>query len=73
MQDNSKTLKEWLSQLEEPYRTKALNHCEAFGRLNDTAKSIDMAVVFAFVWGDTPETFKYWYNLFYRLRKETPK
>jgi len=73
MQDNSKTLKEWLSQLEEPYRTKALNHCEAFGRLHDTARSIDMAVAFAFVWNKTPETFKYWHNLFYRLRKETPK
>lgn len=59
-----KTVKEWLQELPEPYRTKALKYAALEGRENK--KVIDMrdALIWAFYWGQTVQGKAYWANLY---------
>lgn len=55
----TKTNREWLSQLEEPYRTQALvNTC--MGNLKKSEESLERALISAFVWSETPQGHAYW-------------
>jgi hypothetical protein len=55
-----KSISEWLDQLPEPYRTKALDNMEW-----DDYSADDMvdALQGAFLWENTPEGHKYWLDL----------
>lgn len=57
-----KTVKQWLEELDEPYRTQALENLnERTG--NGKAESQAEALLGAFNWGDTLQGHKYWIKL----------
>src|ERR1041385_1819313 len=59
----SKTIKEWLSELPEPYKGKALAHAKLADTLDDSGyNSVQIALFCAFDWTDTPEDegYHYW-------------
>ena len=60
-----KTIKEWLEELPEPYKTQALTNMKNFalyaGEYEVT--SLDKAIEWAFYWGQTPEGLSYWDDL----------
>lgn len=63
MQKN-KLIREWLQQLPEPYREKALaNFALEKERQDSTASSIALALAGAFSWGMTVEGYEYWAEL----------
>lgn len=53
-----KTIKQWLEELPEPYRTQALENYE-----NNKVQSLSFALINAFEWYDTPEGIEYWADL----------
>lgn len=57
-----KTIREWLNELPEPYRTQALNNTTKYN-LDKEKKSLSDALLGAFFWFDSPEHFSYWGNL----------
>lgn len=64
-----KTIKEWLEELDEPYRTQALNNMDIEDSEVD-AYSLCEAVGIAFYWYDSPEGHDYWDELSEQLIKE---
>lgn len=64
-----KTINEWLNELEEPYRTQAINN--SFYNINKTekAKSLSFALSMAFIWDKTNEGHDYWEKLNDKLKK----
>jgi len=69
MSDTQKTLEQWLNELEEPHKSKALKNCYLHGKANDFSRTLDAALVAAFIWNKTPEGFRYWFDLFWEIRK----
>lgn len=72
---NTKTVREWLETLPEPYRTQAIENTrtlngeageDIFNALDTEASS---ALHGAFVWSDSHQGFKYWNNLDNKLDK----
>jgi hypothetical protein len=57
-----KTIKEWLSELPEPYRTQALKNTNQ-RELGETANSLNNALSLAFVWDRTEQGHSYWEDL----------
>lgn len=55
----TKTVKEWLELLDEPYRTKALERCNK-NCLHYKESNMYLAIAGAFMWEDTEEGFEYW-------------
>ena len=62
--DESKTIKEWLETLEEPYRTQALNNLDSDTE-DDIVLNLYTALSCAFVWESTLEGHGYWAKLSY--------
>ena len=58
-----KTIHEWLNELGEPHRTKAVNNCKAFD-LKTERHSLASSLLGAFDWRKSPEGDKYWFNLY---------
>ncbi len=60
-----KTIREWLEELPEPYRAKALSNFakEEKDRQENTASSLGIALAGAFAWGKTSEGWEYWNDL----------
>ena len=58
-----KTIHEWLNELGEPHRTKAVNNCKAFD-LKTERESLASSLLGAFDWRKSPEGYKYWFNLY---------
>lgn len=56
---NSKTIKEWLEGLPEPYRTQALKNTKDV-MLGSQSTSSYYALKRAFRWADSPEGFDHW-------------
>lgn len=54
-----KTIKEWLEELPEPYRSKALGYCDN-PTLYSLSHSLEGTLLRAFTWDDTAEGPKYW-------------
>lgn len=66
MNNKEKTIREWLEELPEPYRTEAINN--AYELIIDTPeKSITEALSNAFVWKNSPQGNKYWNELYDKL------
>lgn len=59
-----KTIKEWLSELHEPYRSQALKNMEMYGvNGHETATTFRTALMAAFVWQDSPEGGDFWLEI----------
>ena len=58
-----KTIHEWLNELGEPHRTKAVNNCKSFD-LKTERHSLAASLLGAFDWRKSPEGEKYWLNLY---------
>ena len=54
-----KTIKEWLEELPEPYRTQAINNTSEQNSLK-LKSSLSDAIYSAFAWSKTPEGLQYW-------------
>ena len=57
----NKTVKDYLEQLKEPYKTKALNNTGALNK-NRKVDSMNEALMSAFWWQGSPEGYKYWFD-----------
>ena len=57
-----KTIRQWLNELDEPYRTQALV-LTPMRNLEKVAASKSDALHSAFIWGDTPQKHTYWKKL----------
>jgi hypothetical protein len=53
-----KTIKEYLEELPEPWKSQALENCDA--EPTDSAPSRDKALSMAFTWSSSPEGHEYW-------------
>jgi len=64
-----KPIEDWLSELPDGYRERALENRKKFPyKEYTTAKSMADAIMNAFGWGQTPERHKFWqrvYDYFY--------
>ena len=64
-----KTIEEWLSELPDGYRERAMENRKKFPyKGNTTATSLDDAILNGFWWGETPEKHNFWqqvYDYFY--------
>lgn len=60
----TKTIKEWLSELPEPYRTQALDNYDSNFYPYNTARFLSDALMYAFDWKLSPQGFEYWGLLF---------
>lgn len=67
-QRKEQTIKEWLEELPEPYRTQALTNARP-DRLTIKRTSITSAIDNAFSWSDSQEGHVYWSKLNNILRK----
>ncbi len=69
-----KTIREWLNELPEPYRTQALanenNDIKIEGTFNDLVDKQSEAVLWGFEWGVSPEGDNYWNAVHDKLLKE---
>lgn len=61
-----KTIREWLEELPEPYRTQAINNTEK-NRLLTHDVSLREAITVAFFWGNSPEGHEYWAEFYKTL------
>lgn len=60
-----KTIKQWLEELPEPYRTQALENLKS-----DKYDSIEKALLNAFDWWNSPEGWNYWSEFYMELDKK---
>ena len=61
-----KTIKEWLEELPEPYRTRAIENTGE-KRLSMYAVSLPEAIAGAFAWIDSPQGDIYWIDVYRTL------
>lgn len=59
----SKTIKQWLSELPEPYREQALKYSALEKTENLMLPSMTEALRYAFTWGQTVQGTEYWAEL----------
>ena len=68
-----KTIREWLSELPEPYRSQALENVDEkfieYGYNKNRCKSISTAILYAFDWSLSKQGHKYWDLLHIELIK----
>lgn len=57
-----KTIREWLEELPEPYRTQALENTSKTN-LQIFVSNIKTAIQFAFIWSDSDQGHNYWSDL----------
>jgi hypothetical protein len=56
----NKTIKQWLTELPEPHRTRALDNYDERGDEYTIYVALETVVCAAFSWHDTPEGVDYW-------------
>jgi hypothetical protein len=66
-----KTVKEWLNELPEPYRSQAIENCdkecpEEFERRVGDAQS---ALCNSFTWDESPQGADYWVEIYFKLEE----
>lgn len=57
-----KIIKEWLSEINEPYKSQALNNLTNESIIKH--ESFSSALQCAFIWKDSPEGYDYWKRIF---------
>lgn len=60
----TKTIRQWLETLPEPYRTQALRNAEPV-QLQKEAYDLGHAIIDSCTWNDTPEKGEYWADVAY--------
>lgn len=60
-----KTIKEWLNELPEPYRSQAMKY--EGSHWDKELPSLKDALGSSFTWADKKEGLEYWLNLYYTL------
>lgn len=73
MGKESKTVREWISELDEPYRSQAMKYDNV--RFDSKAGNLWHAIMLAFKWGDAIEGWHHWCDLadqFYDLVPTIP-
>ena len=64
----SKTIRDWLMELEQPHRSQALynayNRNRGHHEIDEVVEHMHNAINWAFVWGDTAQGHDYWQQLF---------
>lgn len=62
--EKTKTIREWLNELPEPIRSRAIRNAEndlaPLLLLKESVSSLNRAIDAAFFWDDTPEGFYFW-------------
>lgn len=70
----TKTIEEWFNELEEPYRTQAIENTIKLSNSEYTLKSFESslseALSASFVWEASPEGHEYWRDLFGKYLEE---
>lgn len=59
-----KTIRQWLEELPEPYRTQALENIRVKEVLGLPELSFEVALRSAFTWDATPQGYDYWLAVF---------
>ena len=67
-----KTIKEWLEELPDGYRERALNHAANNTRELAIEKSIDGALAGGFVWKETLEGKEFWHDVAMHYSSDLP-
>jgi hypothetical protein len=62
-----KTVKEWLQELPEPYRTQSLENCT---NPDEEVKLLSEALGYGFYWGRTKQGYMYWSDIFDNIHSE---
>jgi hypothetical protein len=62
------TIEEWLDNLPEPYRSKAIRNRAAFPSKNKLSNTLWRAVSKAFDWYESPEGYDYWHSLKWNIK-----
>ena len=62
-----KTVKEWIQELPEPYRTEALENCND---PNKEVQSLSSALFYAFRWSETKQGACYWREIHGKIFSE---
>lgn len=62
-----KKIKEWLSEINEPYKSQALNNLTNESIIKH--ESFSSALQCAFIWKDSNEGYKYWSKIFNLSKK----
>lgn len=65
----AKTIKEWLEELPEPYRTQALKNTK---KLDYVTGSLERALNCAFDWDSSKEGYNYWGRIFLKIKRNEP-
>ena len=70
-----KTIREWLNELTEPYRSRAIrNAVNTLNPLLDLSQvSMEDAIWGAFDWNKTPEGHDFWYSVSHGQTPELPE
>ena len=63
-----KTIKQWLQELPEPYRTEALDNYN--DRYNPVVENIFKALNYGFSWSATTQGYEYWLKIYNSLYRE---
>jgi hypothetical protein len=69
------TVKEWLSEMPEPYRTQALENLQnnnGYAGSNNICKSTHSAITYGFLWQTTPQGVDYWRAVWRSFCEGTP-
>lgn len=64
-----KTIREWLEELPEPYRTQALENFDIEGIDNILVSTLADAINKGFIWFTTPQGEPYWFNIHRKIYK----
>ena len=67
------TMRYWLEQLEEPYRSQTLKNVERENHLDidvETTTSLFLAIGESFRWSSSPEGFSYWRKKSNQLKRK---
>ncbi len=71
MSNMEKTIKEWLEELPDGYRERAIVNTEE-GMLDASRSTLLDAIYGAFIWEDSPEGHWFWKDVFDHYAKGTP-
>ena len=69
-----KTIRQWLEELPEPYKSVALRNAEddVSRAIDDNVEHMSVALSRGFIWRESPEGSAFWRSVFYHYLTSTP-
>jgi hypothetical protein len=65
-----KTIREHFEQLQEPFRSQALENLRRLpANINPDDESLSEALAAGFWWGDSPQGYQYWKDVYFSLKE----